>query len=56
MLTEKLTGIIEVLDIRSNPLVDLTKYDIIIIGGPITAGKINSVVKRFCENNMDLLL
>lgn len=56
MLANKLAGEIEVLNIKNSPVADLSEYDTIIIGGSIIAGKINSRLKRFYEDNMDLLL
>jgi len=36
--------------------VDLSKYDKIIIGGPINAGKLNKHVRKFVEKNVQALL
>ncbi|MGM0367764.1 MAG: flavodoxin domain-containing protein [Actinomycetota bacterium] len=36
--------------------VDVDKYDIVIIGGSISAGKINKEISSFCQNNLEALL
>ncbi len=56
MLASKLAGDIKVLNIKNSPVADLSEYDTVILGGSIIAGRINSRLKRFYEDNMDLLL
>ena len=45
-----------VVDLGSKQKIALSDYDTVIIGGPITAGKINSKVKKFCAGNLPELL
>ena len=47
---------ISVVDLGSKQKIALNDYDTVIIGGPITAGKINSKVKKFCAGNLPELL
>ena len=54
-LAEKLLGEVEVINLKSNPKVNLSKYDTVIIGGPIMVGKINPDVKKFYNNNLSEL-
>lgn len=54
ILGEKLEGKVDICDLRSNHP-DLTKYDKVIIGGSIYAGKIRKPVMSFCSDNQDTL-
>lgn len=56
MLADKLTGNIKVVNIRNKPIIDLTEYETIILGGSIIGGKIDSSLQKFYKNNMDMLL
>jgi menaquinone-dependent protoporphyrinogen oxidase len=47
---------IAVVDLGSRQKIDLNDYDTVIIGGPITAGKINSKIRKFCESSLSELL
>ncbi len=47
---------ISVVDLGSKQKIALSDYDTVIIGGPITAGKINAKVKKFCADNLPELL
>lgn len=47
---------VSVIDLGSKIKIDLREYDTVIIGGPITAGKINAKVKKFCKDNLPELL
>ena len=47
---------IPVIDLGSKQKIILSEYDTVIIGGPITAGKINPKVKKFCEDNLPELV
>ena len=49
-------SLISVVDLGSKQKIALNNYDTVIIGGPITAGKINSKVKKFCAGNLPELL
>jgi menaquinone-dependent protoporphyrinogen oxidase len=42
-------------DIGSSSSVDPRKYDIVVIGGPVYAGKILPAVPKFCEAHRDAL-
>jgi len=54
ILAKKLEGKVDICDLRSNHP-DLTKYDKVIIGGSIYAGKIRKPVKSFCSDNQNTL-
>jgi menaquinone-dependent protoporphyrinogen oxidase len=43
---------VSVVDLGSKQKIALSDYEIVIIGGPITAGKINSKVRKFCADNL----
>jgi menaquinone-dependent protoporphyrinogen oxidase len=47
---------ISVVDLGSKQKIVLSDYDTVIIGGPITAGRINAKVKRFCADNLPELV
>ena len=47
---------VSVVNLRNKQKIALSDYDTVIIGGPITAGKINSRVKKFCEGNLSELV
>lgn len=47
---------VSVVDLGSKQKIVLSEYDTVIIGGPITAGKINAKVKKFCESSLSELL
>lgn len=46
----------EIIDLKQNPKINIEKYDVIVIGGSIHAGNIQSVVKKFCNNHESTLL
>lgn len=54
ILARKLGENVDIYDLNSN-LPDLMKYDKVIIGGSIYAGKIRKPVMRFCSDNLDNL-
>jgi menaquinone-dependent protoporphyrinogen oxidase len=54
ILGKKLEGKVDICDLRSNHP-DLTKYDKVIIGGSIYAGKIRKPVMSFCSDNQNTL-
>ncbi|MFO8041811.1 MAG: flavodoxin domain-containing protein, partial [Alkalispirochaeta sp.] len=45
----------EVVDLRQNPPVDITRYDRVIIGGAVYAGTVHKAVGEFCRNNLEKL-
>ncbi len=54
ILAKKLGENVDIYDLNSN-LPDLKKYDKVIIGGSIYAGKIRKPVMRFCTDNLNTL-
>ena len=54
-LKDRLTGEIEVLNMNNSDAIHLEKYDMIIIGGSIHAGRIQKSIKMFCLNHLDEL-
>ena len=56
LLSEKLKGDIDVINLKENKNIQLSGYDKIIIGTSIYAGNVQTEVKNFCTNNLDLLM
>jgi menaquinone-dependent protoporphyrinogen oxidase len=54
-LKNRLTGEIELLNLKKSAKIDLNNYETVIIGGSIHAGQIQKSVKRFCLNYLNLL-
>lgn len=54
ILAKKLGENVDIYDLNSN-VPDLMKYDKVIIGGSIYAGKIRKPVTRFCTDNLNTL-
>ncbi|OPJ56257.1 flavodoxin domain-containing protein [Alkalithermobacter paradoxus] len=54
-LSKKLNGNVDLLNLKKSGSIDLSKYDKVIIGGPIYIGKISKEVSQFCSENLDLL-
>lgn len=54
-LKNRLTGEIELLNLKNSIKMDLNNYETIIIGGSIHAGQIQKKVKQFCRNNLNLM-
>jgi len=54
-LAEKLTGEVITVDLKNTHSPSLSGYSRVIIGGSIHAGKIQKVVREFCNANLDLL-
>lgn len=53
-LKEKLTGEVDIVNLKKNHHPDLGEYHRIIIGGSIHAGQIQKKVRDFCERNLDV--
>ena len=56
ILANKLYGTKKIVDINEEPDIDITPYEIVVIGGSIYAGRIQNKVKDFCRENIALLL
>ncbi len=56
MLQEMLSDDVSLINLKKNRDPDITRYDTIIVGGSIHAGKIQKDIQRFCESNSDTLL
>lgn len=56
VLTEKLKGEIKVVNIQHEIIKDISRYDKIIIGGPIYVGRFQKKLRRFCLDNLQILL
>ncbi len=54
-LKDKLSGSIDLYNLKSNINIDISTYNKIIIGGSIYAGKIRREVSEFCSANNELL-
>lgn len=52
-VSEGMDGIANVFDVRENP--DLSKYDHVIVGGAIRAGKISPELQQYLEKNREIL-
>ncbi|MFT9493549.1 flavodoxin domain-containing protein [Anaerosolibacter sp.] len=55
MLSEKIKGNVDLHDIKTTAAPDLTKYDRIVIGGSIYAGRIQKEITGFCTQNLPIL-
>jgi menaquinone-dependent protoporphyrinogen oxidase len=53
LLKSKLTGEVEVINIKTDKVPDVHSFDKIIIGGSIYAGKIQKEITSFCSNNLN---
>ncbi len=56
MLKEHLEGDPDVLDLKKSKKLDLSRYDTVIIGGSIHAGRLQKGLRRFLEKNSEVLL
>jgi len=57
MIREQLgTATTDLFDLKNKPDIDLNLYDTIVIGGSVHAGNIQAKVKKFCNNNANVLL
>ncbi|MGQ9621005.1 MAG: flavodoxin domain-containing protein [Bacteroidales bacterium] len=52
-ISEGMDGIANVFDVRENP--DLSKYDYVVVGGAIRAGKVSPLLQEYLEKNKDVL-
>lgn len=55
ILSEKLTGKVDLCNLKVAKVVDLSQYDKVIIGGSIYIGKIQREVSEFCLKNLNEL-
>ncbi len=55
-LADLITGKAEVVNLKKSKDLDLSKFEIIIIGGSARMGKIHPEVKKFCSDNLGHLL
>ena len=56
LLSEKLNGEVDIIDIKKSKNIDVSIYKNIIIGGSVYMGKIRKEVPDFCNRNMSILL
>lgn len=56
MLADSLSGEAVLANIGEEPDTDIREYDLVLIGGPVYAGKLKKEVLAFCEANRDVLL
>ena len=56
ILKDKLSSDTEIHNLKDKSALDLSAYDTIIVGGSIHAGQVQSVIKKFCQNNFETLL
>ncbi|WIV12391.1 flavodoxin domain-containing protein [Proteiniborus sp. MB09-C3] len=55
LLSKELTGKVEIINLKKESNIDISKYERIIIGGSIYIGKIQKEVTEFCSKNLDKL-
>ena len=55
ILSEKLTGKVDLCNLKERKAIDLSQYDKVVIGGSIYAGKVRKEVSEFCSENHNLL-
>lgn len=54
-LSAKLTGKVDICNIKGGNIPELSQYERVIIGGSIYAGRIQKEVSDFCTNNLNIL-
>jgi menaquinone-dependent protoporphyrinogen oxidase len=54
-LAEKITGKVELHNLKEKRVVDLSSYDIVIIGSSIYVGKVKKEVNKFCSEHLEQL-
>ncbi len=55
LLSKKLIGKVDIINLKKVSYIDISKYEKIIIGGSIYIGKIQKEVTEFCSKNLDKL-
>jgi menaquinone-dependent protoporphyrinogen oxidase len=55
-LAKCIKGDVRLLNLEGNKEIDMTDYEIVIIGGSIRLGRMNRSVSNFCRKNFDVLL
>jgi menaquinone-dependent protoporphyrinogen oxidase len=55
-LAQLLDGTIQIADLKRDSVPNPDGFDSVIVGGSIHAGRLQRVVKKFCEGNRDILL
>jgi len=55
ILVTKLGGEVDLFNITQLNNIELTKYERVVIGGPVYIGKIHKAIQRFCHNNLEIL-
>ena len=55
-LADKLQDDATLVNLKKDRNVTLDAYDTVLIGGSIHAGRIQKAVKKFCENNLNVLI
>lgn len=55
ILSEKLTGEVDLCDLKAAKVADLSKYEKVIVGGSIYVGKMPREVSDFCSANLHVL-
>jgi len=55
ILSEKLTGKIDLYNLKEKKDIDISQYDKVIIGGSMYIGKIRKEVSEFCLKNLSIL-
>lgn len=55
ILSEKLVGEVDIVDVKENPNIDLSIYERVIIGGSIYAGTMNKGINDFTSKNEAIL-
>jgi menaquinone-dependent protoporphyrinogen oxidase len=55
-LKDQLPGHTDMVNVKTASIQNLDAYDTIIIGGSIHAGQIQRNIKKFCQNNLNLLM
>jgi len=54
-LSEKLTGKVDLCNLKTSKAVDLAAFDKVVIGGSIYIGKVQKEMSRFCSDNLSIL-
>lgn len=55
-IADRISGDVDVVDIKRNRAVSIEGYDSVVVGGPIYAGKVVGAVPAFCEKHREALL